>query len=59
MFFERPVAGKRKVTTNMFLSTFDKYLLRVIAYGKHFLYNVIFCRRHILIVAESEQKGLV
>lgn len=34
-------------------------LLRMIAYGKHFLHNVIFGRRHVLIITQSKQEGLL
>jgi hypothetical protein len=56
MFYVKPAAGHMKV---IFLYLLHKYLLRVIAYGKHFLYNVVFGRRHVMIITQSEQKGLL
>lgn len=47
VFYVKPAAGNMKLT---FLYLLDEYLLRVIAYGKHFLYNVVFRGRHVMII---------
>lgn len=47
VFYVKPAAGNMKVT---FLYLLDEYLLRVIANGKHFLYNVVLGGRHVMII---------